>query len=100
MRKITEQAINAFYNSKPYKNRNTEVFSVNKVESIFTCLKLYETIIATLHNNVLRVTTGGFNTKTTLERLNGLKNIHIKTVKGQMYLNKQKWNGELIEIKQ
>lgn len=97
MRKITEEAINAFYNNKPYKNGNIKVY----LESNVTHLQLHNTIIAFINNNnELFIKTGGWNTNVTRERLNGLKNVHLKTVQGQLYLNKQKWDGNLIEIEQ
>jgi len=94
-RKITEESINAFYNKKRFKKQNMEVY----IEELSTQLKLHGHTIAILNNNgLLEITTCGYDTRTTLERLNGLINVHAFIKKGQLYLNGSKWDGEITQI--
>lgn len=97
-RKITEKAIEKFYNAEKFKSSNTEVIVLPNV----TILKLYDTKIAYLYNDpekTLSITNGGYDTNTTKERLNGLKNVSIQQKKGAWYLNGKEWDGSLIDIK-
>lgn len=95
MKRITEESINAFYANKRFKQKNTEVY----IEKDNTQLKLYNHTIAILYDNgLLKITTAGWNTHTTRDRLNGLKNVSVKTKLGQLYLNNKKWDGEIITI--
>lgn len=95
MRKITEESIDAFYSKKRFKKRNMEVY----VGEFSTQLSLHGNTIAYLDDDgVLEITTCGYNTNTTRDRLNGLKNVTVKTKLGQLYLNGEEWDGELIKI--
>jgi hypothetical protein len=96
MRKITNEAINAFNSRKNFKSGNTAVIVTDKR----TILSLHNNEIAILDNitNVLTVSTCGWNTPTTKERLNGLNNVSIYTKKGQMYLNGEEWDGKTKQI--
>lgn len=96
MRKITKESIKAFYNRKPFKKSNMLV--ENKEGK--TYLRLFDNIIAKLDkNNELFITTAGWNSVTTRERLNGLSGVRLGTKKGQLYLNNVPWDGKLINIK-
>ena len=96
MRKITKESIKAFYNREPFKKSNTVV--ENKEGK--TYLKLFNNIIATLDEyNELFITTAGWNSVTTRERLNGLTEVRLGTKKEQLYLNNIPWNGKLTNIK-
>jgi hypothetical protein len=54
-----------------------------------------------LHGNALarrtpegiEVTTAGWNTATTKERLNGIPGCRVHTHRGQLYLNDKEWDG-------
>lgn len=95
MRKITEESINAFYSRKRFKKQNTEVY----VDDNITLLKLHKNIIAVLYtNDDLRITTAGWDTKTTRERLNGLSGVKVTSRNGQLKLNGENWNGNLKQI--
>jgi hypothetical protein len=95
MRKITEEAMKAFYNNERFKKSNTEVC----VNEFSTQLKLYGHTIATLYSNKnLEITTWDYNTSTARERLNGLKGVTVRLKLGQLYLNNNKWDGKLITI--
>ena len=97
MRKITKESIKAFYNREPFKKSNTIVENVEGV----TILKLHNNTIAKLdENNELFITTAGWNSVTTRERLNGLSGIRLGTKKGQLYLNNIPWDGKLINIRE
>lgn len=98
MRKITEKAISAFNNSVDFKMGNTEVEVLPNV----TILKLHGNKIAYRYNDperTLSITTCGWNTPTTRERLNGIKGVYICTKNGQMHLNGEQWDGSLIDVK-
>ena len=89
MRKITERAIDAFYNDVPLnRNGNTSVTT----EGV-TTLSLFGHDIAIRSEEGLQITLAGWNTVTTRERLNGLDGVHVTTKKGQAYLNGQRWHG-------
>ena len=96
MRKITKESIKAFYNREPFKKSNMLVENIEGV----TKLKLHNNTIAKLdENNKLFITTAGWNSVTTRERLNGLSEVRLGTKKGQLYLNNIPWDGKLINIK-
>ena len=94
MRKITKEAVTAFYNRGAFNNQNTSVAT----GKYGTELKLDGDIIATLCEDGLRITLAGWNTPTTRERLNGLQGVKVTTKQGQVYLNGSKWDGEWIVI--
>ena len=95
MRKITEESVNAFYANKRFKKRNMEVY----VGEFSNQLRLYGHTIAILNDNgVLEITTCGYNTNTTRDRLSALKGVTVRTKLGQLYLNGKEWDGELITI--
>lgn len=96
MRKITKESIQAFYNRKPFKKSNMIV--ENKEEK--TYLKLFDNIIAIIDEaNELFITTAGWNSVTTRDRLNGLNEVSVGTNKGQLYLNNIPWDGKLTNIR-
>ena len=83
MRKITKESIKAFYNREPFKKSNMIV--ENKQGK--TYLKLFNNIIAKLdENNELFITTAGWNSVTTRERLNGLSGFILGLKKGKYFL--------------
>jgi hypothetical protein len=97
MRKITEKAIEAFMNAKPFKMSNTEVEVLPNV----TILKLFGNSIAYRYNDPLRtlsISTCGWDSPTTRERLNGIPFVHVSKRKGQVYLNTYPWDGSLVDV--
>ena len=97
MRKITKQAIAAFFDAEKFSMGNTTVEVLPNV----TILRLHGNVIAYRYNDpqkTLSVTTCGWNTRTTQERLNGLPGVRVNFDKGQMYLNGQVWDGEMKDI--
>lgn len=96
MKIITQKATEAFFNKTNFNLSNTNVTNI----SGFTVLSLFGNQIAYLsEENILSITNRGYKTKTTKERLNGLRGVSIKQVKGLWFLNGKVWDGNLIEIK-
>lgn len=98
MTQITRKAIDAFMNAEKFKRDNTEVEVFENV----TVLRLFGNRIAYRYNDperTLSITTTGWLTKTTKERLNGIPGVHITQRKGEWYLNGEQWGGKLIDVK-
>ena len=84
-------------NATTFNEGNTSVEVLPNV----TILKLHGNEIAYRYNdpeNTLSVTTCGWNTDTTRERLNGIAGVCVNTAKGIQYLNGKVWDGGLIDI--
>ena len=97
MRKITQDAVQAFYSNKKFKS---QIMSV-KVSAICTTLELYGDIIAYKYNDpeqTLSITTCGWNTRVTKDCLNSLECVQVQIKKGQWYLNNKPWDGELVDV--
>ena len=97
MRKITQDAVNAFENNINYKSGNTQIVGGqyflhgNKIAE-------YSSLFND-GNRDIDITLAGYNTDTTRERLNGLQGVDIKVNKGVIYLNGVQWDGEWVTIK-
>jgi imidazoleglycerol phosphate synthase glutamine amidotransferase subunit HisH len=96
MRKITQDAINAFYNLQPFARDNTMVQILNNGEPD---LMLHGHTIATMQDNQLFISSCGWNTTTTKERLNGLEGVRIYQKNYEWYLNGYKWEGNKVNVK-
>lgn len=107
MRQITQDAIRAFRQRKPFKRGNTEV-KIVKHDRISRTESPYSDAYLFLHGNMIakvegnratrtKIQTAGYTTRTTKERLNGLPNVHIVQKNYQWYMNGYKWNGEWID---
>jgi len=96
MRKITQEASQAFEKGYTYKKTNTEV----KNDGLFLHgNKIAEyTSMYKDGNKCINITLAGWNTNTTRERLNALQGVKVSTKKGQAYLNGNAWNGEWVTI--
>ena len=96
MRKITEQAVKAFYANKNFRNDNTEI----EVGIMWTEFYLFGNRIALLNWNELKIDSCGYKTNTTKERLNWILAeytwISIRQIKGVWYF--VSW-GDKIEFK-
>ena len=103
MRKITFDAVAAFYNEKPFKRGNTEV-------EVFICTLLRKTVYLILHGNTiarlkngkLTISNGGWSSNTTKERLNAIfyrfflsHEVKVFQKKGKLYVSVQNINVEL-----
>ena len=90
MRKITQQAVNAFYARRDFKSSNTTV----TVHSGTTILYLHSNPIAWLgDDDLLTISSAGWRTATTKERLNGLRGVSIYQKAGVWFLNGEEWDG-------
>ena len=101
MRQITIDSIRAFRNNQKFKRGNMEVRVYdNPVMGTqnFRDLRLHGNVIATLSNDGMTISTCGWNTVTTRERLNGLPNVHLIQRNWQLYLNGEAWDGRAIKI--
>jgi len=97
MRKITEQAVNAFMNAQEFKSSNTRIEVLTNV----TIMYLHENAIAYRYNDpekTISITNAGWKTNTTKERLNDIPNVNIYQKKGVWYLNEKEWDGSVIDI--
>lgn len=95
MRQITSESCDAFHQRRKYKKQNTQVVLSAKVTSMY----LHDNLIA-VHdkNGYISITTAGWNTPTTRERLNGILGVQLYMDSGNLYLNGLPWDGELISL--
>jgi|8_EtaG_2_1085327.scaffolds.fasta_scaffold72020_2 hypothetical protein len=91
MRKITRQIVDAFWNRKPMTKGNS---CVARLPDGTAHMVLHGSIIATHGpNGEVSITTAGWNTVTTKERLNGIPGVSITQKNFELYLNGDKWDG-------
>lgn len=93
MRKITQEAVNAFANNKAFKKQNMEVRVENKPAQ--TCLKLHGNTIAKKVDGALFITNAGWLSNTTKERLNALPNVSIYQKKLCLVFERQRMGWRL-----
>ena len=94
MRKITQDAIQAFRNRTNFKRGNTQVKAMVEGQGFLTFLLLHGNVIA--HEDLfgnLFICTCGWQSAITKERLNGLPNVHIVQKNFQWFLNGEAWSG-------
>ena len=97
MRKITQDAIRAFENGLDFKRSNTEVVVCDQDK--YRVLILHGNVIAKMDwKGDLFITSAGWKTTTTKERLNGLPNVHIVQKNFEWFLNGEWWDGSLIKV--
>lgn len=94
MRQITKDSIDAFLKKQDFSKGNTVV----KTEDGITRLLLHGNCIAKIEDNILSITSAGWQTNTTKERLNGIPLVHIFQSNYIWFLNGEKWSGERKEI--
>ena len=95
-RQITIDAIRAFNNNYKFKRSNTEVRIVGDYEQ--TELRLHGNLIAYKNNTGVYLSTCGWHSVTTKERLNGLSGVHIQQKNYTWYLNGNAWNGQTVKL--
>jgi hypothetical protein len=87
MRKISEDMARSFWDFKPMKRDNTEVFHNRDGE---ICMKLWDTTVARISlDGFLVINNGGYLTTTTKSRINAVLELlgyHIRQKKGIWYL--------------
>ena len=97
MRKITQEAVDAFEGGYKLSKQN---MSVNEFGMFLHGNKIAEfTSLFKDSSRDINITLAGWNTNTTRERLNGLEGVRVSTKQGQAYLNGEKWDGEWVTIK-
>lgn len=102
MRKVTNNAVNAFLAGRNFSEGNTTVCDYNS----YTVLLLHGNKIAELEysgagkdfKRTLLIRNCGWFSNTTKERLNALPGVSISQKKGIWYLNGKEWNGETERI--
>lgn len=95
MRKVTQNAINAFILNQNFSSSNTDVI----VHSNGTELVLHGNCIASKQKGILTITNCGWFTNTTKERLNAIPGVNIHQENFKWYLNGEEWDGKLTKIK-
>lgn len=88
MRIVTSRVCSAFLNGYKLKVSNTETDGQS--------LWLHGNKIAKKVNGEIWITSAGWETNTTKERLNGLPNVSISQKKFKWYLNGKEWDGSWI----
>lgn len=93
MNKTTQQAVNAFMQGVNFKSSNTKVI----IRDSGTFMYLFDNMIAHKQGNEIFLTTAGWETTTTKERLNGiLKAYNLGTItqkKFVWYIGSEEFNG-------
>ena len=94
MRAITRDAVNAFKLGYTFNRDNTTVHTTHKGELLY----LFGNMIAHKEGNELFITTCGYKTNTTKERLNGLLEVYnlpkIRSVKGVWFIGNEEWTEQ------
>ena len=90
MRKITSAICLAFES----RNKLAMGNSMTDGETLF----LHANAIARHGAEGLEVTTAGWDTNTTRERLNGLDGVSAYRRKGELILNGRKWHGDWVNV--
>lgn len=104
MRKITDNATAAFETGRKFTSNNTTVTVEGDVRKLFLFGNLiakyvpYDPAKGNATESGLFITDAGYNTPTTRERLNGLRGVKVNTVKGQLFLNGEKWDGQMKKV--
>ena len=95
-RKITNEAVSAFLDRKPFKKSNMKVqLDFGGVWK----LKLHGNTIASIDEmNMLSVSNAGWASNTTKERLNGLPHVRVQQKNWNWFLNGVEWNGEWTRV--
>lgn len=90
MRQITQQIVNAFQNSRSLTIGNSRTNG----ESLW----LFNNKIAEIRRDGLWVSNGGWNSKTTKERLNGILGVNVRQQRGVWLLNDRVWDGRWVNV--
>lgn len=89
-RKISDEIADAFLRGEKKKISNSSTDGKN--------LFLHGNKIAKIEGGKIYITTAGWNTTVTKERLNALPNVRVSTKNYQLYLNGEKWDGDWIAV--
>lgn len=97
MKKITREAINAFYTPRTDFNKSNTIVEGDLEESK---LYLFGNLIAIYNHyrHETHISNAGWQSVTTKERLNGLTGVSIVQRKGDWYLNGELWDGSWVTV--
>lgn len=98
MRKVSKDAVACFMSATKFSQGNTTV----EVLPNCTKLLLHGNCIAYRYNDperTLSISNCGWFSNTTKERLNAIPGVLIQQIKGEWFLNGEKWDGKLIDVK-
>lgn len=97
MKKISEQAYNAFISKRRYKNSNTRVEIENEEAKMY----LFDNLIAYTENEETFVSAGGHPpSNTTRDRLNAFPEVWLRHKKGEWLAGRGiHWDGNWANIK-
>ena len=90
MRLITQRIIHAFEGRYEFKIDNSRTDGQS--------LWLFDNKIAEWRYDGLWVSNGGWSSKTTKERLNGLRGVNIRQQRGVWFLNDRVWDGRWVHV--
>lgn len=90
MRLVTKRSIECLFIGKNYSSKNTKVIGDR--------LYLWDTPIIEVRDDGVYIQTGGWNTSTTKERLNGLPGVRVYHKKHILHLNGVPWNGNWSKV--
>lgn len=90
MRQITVKIVHAFQGRYELRIDNSRTDG--------TSLWLFGNKIAMWREDGLWISNGGWDSKTTKERLNGLLGVYIKQKRGAWYLNEREWDGRWVNV--
>lgn len=91
MRQITRDIVAAFMNHETKRISNSRTDGND--------LFLHGNVIARHRpDGSIAITTSGWNTPTTRERLNGLPGVKVYVRSHQLYLNDRPWDGTWVEV--
>jgi hypothetical protein len=96
MRKITNMVTAAFEKGVSFKSGNDEVEVMNNISMM--SYRGNRIAYKDLTTGSISITTCGWNTNTTRNRLNGITGVSVYTVKGNLMLNGNLWDGRTIVI--
>ena len=98
MRAITRDAIRAFCNNYKFKRDNTEIRIIERDNYTITEMRLHGNVIAEKMPSGFYISTCGWSTNTTKERLNGFNGVNIVQRNYEWFLNGEHWNGQRIKV--
>ena len=90
MRKVTQQAVEAFMNGYNFKSGNTEVRN--------NAMYLHGNKIAEWRGDELWITNAGWSINVTKERLNGIPCVSVQQSRWVWFLNGEEWDGQWIKV--
>ena len=97
MRKVTINSIRRFERFERFNSGNTKV----TIDGEGTAhLKLHNNTIAKKRcDGSVYVSNCGWFTRTTKERLNGIRAVRIRQKDYEWHLNDKNWNGEMVKVR-